>query len=374
MKNDKLLEYILSIALICILFFNLFVLNIFVNKYIFVIFLLIYILISKIFIKSVPVSNINKKKIILLVLSFSIIYVGILYIIGLFVEFYENPIAFNLKGIYSRIFPAIAIIVLTEIIRKLYVTRNHRDTTILITIALVLIDIVLNINLYKILNLEEVLALIGSVILASISTNLFGNYIVKRYGVIPNILYRVITTIYIYIFSILPDIYIFFQSAYKIIVPYIMYLIIDCTFERDKFTYTLKEKKINIVTLIITIIIAIGVVALVSCKFKYGIIVVGSSSMANTINKGDAVIFEKYEGQKLEEGQIIIFKKDNIITVHRIKDVQMLNSDMIFYTQGDNNQQRDDGYRTQEDIIGIVKLKVQYIGWPTIWVNELFEK
>ena len=153
-----------------------------------------------------------------------------------------------------------------------------------------------------------------------------------------------------------------------------MYLIIDCTFERDKFTYTLKEKKINIVTLIITIIIAIGVVALVSCKFKYGIIVVGSSSMANTINKGDAVIFEKYEGQKLEEGQIIIFKKDNIITVHRIKDVQMLNSDMIFYTQGDNNQQRDDGYRTQEDIIGIVKLKVQYIGWPTIWVNELFEK
>ena len=374
MKNDKLMEYILLIALICILFFNLFVLNIFANKYIFAIFLLIYILISKIFIKTVPVANINKNKIIFLVLSFSIIYVGILYIIGLFVGFYENPITFNLKGIYNRIFPTIIIIILSEIIRKLFVTRNHKDTTILITIALVLIDIVLNISLYKILNLEEILSLIGSIILASISTNLFGNYMVKRYGIIPNILYRVITTIYNYIFPVLPDIYIFFQSVYKIIVPYIMYLIIDYTFERDKFIYSIKEKEINIVTLIITIIVAIGVVSLVSCKFKYGIIVVGSSSMANSINKGDAVIFEKYEGQKLEEGQIIIFKKDNIITVHRIKDIQTLNSDMIFYTQGDNNQQKDNGYRTQEDIIGIVKFKVQYIGWPTIWINELFEK
>ena len=111
-----------------------------------------------------------------------------------------------------------------------------------------------------------------------------------------------------------------------------------------------------------------------SCKLKYGIIVVGSSSMASSINKGDAVIFEAYTEQKLEEGQIIIFRKDNTITVHRIKDIQTLNEDIIFYTQGDNNQQRDDGYRTQEDIIGIVRLRVQYIGWPTIWLNELFEE
>ena len=374
MKNDKLLEYILSIFLICTLFFNLFVLNIFNNKYIFVIFLLIYIFISIRLIKSPPISNPNKNKIIFLIVLFSIIYIGILYIIGLFVGFYKNPTTFSLKGLYSRILPTVVTIISSEMIRKLYVIRNHRETTILITIALVLIDVTLNISLYKILNLEEILSLIGSVILASISVNLFGNYIVKRYGVIPNILYRVITTTYIYIFAILPDIYVFFQSVYKIIFPYMMYLIIDYTFERNKFTYTLNQRKINIVTLIITIIIAIGIIALVSCKLKYGIIVVGSSSMASSINKGDAVIFEAYTEQKLEEGQIIIFRKDNTITVHRIKDIQTLNEDIIFYTQGDNNQQRDDGYRTQEDIIGIVRLRVQYIGWPTIWLNELFEE
>lgn len=372
MKKDKVIEYILVLILCGVLFFNLFVLNIFENQYILAIFLLIYFIICVKFIKSRKIQSLNKKNIIILMVIFAFIYILILYIIGIFVGFYKNPIRFNIKEFVNRILPLTTIIIFSELIRNAFVARNDRKSTIIITIALVLVDVSTYINLYSIFNLEEVLALIGYVGLSSISTNLLCNYIVKRYSYVPNILYRIITTIYIYIFGILPDIYLFFQTVIRIIYPYIIYLGIDFAFSIDNFKIAAKNKKTNILVLIITIFLLISMVLLISCKFKYGIMVVGSSSMTGSINKGDAIVFEQYNGQELEEGEIIIFDKEQIVTIHRIKNVQILNGETIYYTKGDYNQQQDEGYRTSKDIKGIVKFKIMYIGWPTIWVNELF--
>ena len=372
MKKDAIMEYVFVIVLCCILFFNLFVLNIFNNKYVFLIFLSIYLIICKKFVESRKISNKNKNKIIFLVIIFSSIYVGFLYLIGIYAGFYINPTGFSTKTLFNKLLPEALIIIIAELIRYIFVTRNRKKTTIFVTIALILIDITLSINLYKIFNLEEILSLIGFVIISSISINIFGNYMVKEYGYIPNMIYKLITTMYIYIFAILPDIYIFFQTLLKIIYPYILYLIIDFAFARDRFKLALQHKSTNIVGLIITIIISVCVVLLISCKFIYGIMVVGSSSMAPNVNKGDAIIFKQYDKQELEKGTVIIFKMNNITTIHRIVEKQVVNDEIVYYTQGDNNQQRDEEYRTNNDIIGVVKFKISYIGWPTLWVNEFF--
>ena len=96
--------------------------------------------------------------------------------------------------------------------------------------------------------------------------------------------------------------------------------------------------------------------------------------MTGSINKGDAIIFEKYTNQELKEGEVIIFYKENVVTIHRIQDIQVLNGEKIYYTKGDYNEQQDKGYRKDKDIIGQVKFRLIYTGWPTLWVNELFSK
>ena len=372
MKKDKLMEYIFSIILCIILFFDLFVLNVFNNKHIFAAFLLIYFLITRIFIKPRNKGNTNKKKIILTMAALSIIYVLILYVIGIFAGFYKNSIAFNIKEFFNRILPISLIIILSELIRDTFVTRKNKISTIITTIGLILVDILLNIHLYSTINLESILTLIGYVGLSSISSNLLCNYIVKRYGYIPNIIIRIITTMNMYILPIIPDIYIFFQSVFKIMYPFIIYLTIDYVFTTENFKLAVKNQKTSVTSLVICIVIVFAIVALISCKFRYGIMVVGSSSMTGSINKGDAILFEQYKTQKLEEGQVIVFYKDGIQTIHRIQDIQILNGETIYYTKGDNNQQKDDGYRTEDEILGIVKFKLNYIGWPTIWVNQFF--
>ena len=123
-----------------------------------------------------------------------------------------------------------------------------------------------------------------------------------------------------------------------------------------------------------TLIIALAaaLVMLISCEFRYGIIVVGSESMTGTINKGDAVVFEKYTNQEIKNGQVIIFNYNNIQTIHRVVEVQRINGEYRYYTQGDANKRKDEDYRTKEDIYALVDLKVKYIGYPTLWVRELF--
>ena len=210
MKNDKLIEYIFSISLCIILFFNLFVLNIFNNKYVFSIFLLIYLVIALRLIKPKKVDSINKKKVILFMTIFAILHIIFLYIVGIFVGFYKNPVGFNLKGIYKWIMPLSAIIVITELIRNLFITRENKRATYIATIGLILIEVSTYIDLYTTFKLDTILALVGYVILHSISVNLLCNYIVRRHGYIPNIIYRIITSIYIYILPILLDIYLLF--------------------------------------------------------------------------------------------------------------------------------------------------------------------
>ena len=42
----------------------------------------------------------------------------------------------------------------------------------------------------------------------------------------------------------------------------------------------------------------------------------------------------------------------------------------IYYTKGDANNNVD-GIVIEEDMtIGVVKVKIPYIGWPTVWFNK----
>lgn len=372
MKKNQLIEFTLVSIIFLVTFFSFFLPDAQLQKYVLTVFFLIYTIVVIKFVEFNKVDNLNKKKFILLILVLSVIHVLLLYFIGIWTGFYKNINHFSLTRFYSTILPYIVIIVCSEIIRQIFIIKQTKKNIIIITITLILAEIATYLTQYGISSLNETLILIGYISLPAISSNVLCNYIVKRYGLIPTIIYRIVTIIYIYIFNILPDIYMFFQSIYRILYPYFIYIILDRYFENNKFEKIAKNKKANLTFFIICVILAIGFVMLISCQFKYGILVVGSSSMAGTIDKGDAVVFEQYNNQPLEKGQIIVFVKDNIKTIHCIENIQIKNNETIYYTKGTNNLQQDEGYRTNSDIIGIVKFKIIALGWPTIWFNDLF--
>ena len=372
MKKDKVITWTALIFLVLVLFFNVFVLNVFKNRYALTAFVTIYFIVVY---KLLGIKqNRGNNSVSVLVIILSIILIMVLYIIGIYTGFYKNVLKFGTTVFFTRIIPYTAIIVFSELIRSVFIRRENEKTTFLTTLSLILVDLLLELPLYNSLKLESILALLGEVLLVSISINLMCNYTNKSYGIVPGMCYRFIATLYVFVFPYLPDIYPFFESIIKIAYPYITYLIIDFAFAENNFVLARNKDKTNIVTMVVTILFAVIVVMLVSCKFKYGVIVIASGSMTGSIDKGDVVLFEQYNEQRIREGDVIIFTSDNKRVVHRVTSINQINGQNVYYTKGDVNQHEDDGYRTKEDIVAVVKFRIKDIGWPTIYVNEMFDE
>lgn len=372
MKRNQLKTYFLQVLLIIILILALFKPNI-VSNMVMAIILFIYMIVVVLMLKKRKILSIYYKQVTVLMVGLAIIYLGLFYLLGVYFGFYKSPVPFGIWGIMHYILPFSVIVISSEIIRYVFLSQKSRMSGILTFVAMVLIDIVLYTKVYDMGKLDDILAAVGFVAFASVSCNLLYNYITNRYGYMPVMMYRLITVLYAYIIPILPDVYIFFRSIGRMIYPYLIYLVIEYTYSKTKVASEYRFRNQRLINTTILVIV-IGLLAmLISCKFKYGILVIGSESMTGAINKGDSIIYESYNNQALSENDIIVFENNNMQVVHRIVDIKNVNDKNRYYTKGDFNQSKDIGYINDEDIIGIVRYKIPYIGYPTLWLKEMID-
>lgn len=381
MKWDKFKVYALELLLIIIFFFALFASNIFTRQFLSV-FLIIYTIFVAYIIKKRKIQSVFKKQVTFLLLVFSLVYLIIFYALGLYFDFVKAKVYLSSWSFFEYILPLTVIIICSEIIRnvflsqKLYLTCKKKRinlSSIFTYIVMVLIDLLIYTEVYDLTNLDDFLTAIGFVLFASLSCNLLYNYLSSRYGCRGIIIYRLVTILYVYIIPVVPDVYVFLSSFFRMVYPYIIYMVFEKLYSRNDFAVAYVDKKLNILWTTILLVVMSLFIMLISCKFRYGILVIGSYSMTGTINKGDAIIFEKYNNEKIEEGQIILFDYNGIQTIHRVVEIKRSDGEIRYFTKGDNNSELDEGYITNEKIIGLIRLKVKYIGYPTIWVREIFK-
>lgn len=381
MKKNTVKLYVLELLLMIILFIALLVSNK-INYMILALILFVYSIVVGLNFKREKILSTYKKQVDFLMVGFALIYLGIFYLLGLFIyNFSASPILLGFKSLYRYIIPLMVIIFSTEVIRFSLLSQDAKvrffkfnvDLAKPITfINMVLVDLVIYSGVYDITNFNEFLTVVGFIFFASVSCNLFYNYVSTRYGKLGIIVYRLITVLYVYFIPVIPNMYIYFRSFLRMIYPYLLYLILEHTYSKTDFVVSYNDKKKNILSITGLIIIMALITMLISCQFKYGILVIGSDSMTGAINKGDAVIFESYDNQTIKKDQVIIFDKGSIRLVHRVIDIKNVNGQLRYYTKGDANKEIDAGYVTYKDIIGISKFRIVYIGYPTIWVKELF--
>lgn len=364
-------KYILELALLIILFFALFVPNIF-TRMVVAVFLLAYTIFATKILKNTETLSEKNKRLMFQMFIFGAIYVVAYYIMGIYFGYYINPVQFSIKTIITFILPLTVIIISSEILRNVFVHEKDKISNILVIIDMVLIEVAIYWQVYDLSNLNDFLVVLGLIIFASIACNLLYNYICSRFGYKPIIIYRLITVLYLYIIPVVPDVYTFFRAVLRMVYPYIIYLFLEYMYGKNKIIDTYKSRTIRNVNVVIIIIIAILTTMLISCKFHVGILAIGSGSMARTINKGDAVVFVKYTDQEISKGDVIVFKKNNITIVHRVTNVITNNGEKQYYTKGDNNESEDMGYTVDSDIVGISKFKIKYIGYPSLWLSDIF--
>lgn len=312
----------------------------------------------------------------ILIISYLIIYV----LLGLFLGYVKSIYSHSFLGIVKNIWNFIIPIIFIELIRNILVRNSSNSKIVFLIIALLftLIDI----NLFNIISLTskaEIFKNIFSIILPAIAKNLSLTYISKTSGYTTNLIYLLPQKLTNIILPIFPDLDWYFISLLGILLPVFAFILIkylDDKIESLKPKSRLKkEKPIRTIILIIPLIIFCLFVA---GFFKYKPTAIMSNSMHPIYDRGDVVIIEKVNEKSvknLKKYDIIEYKLDNIIVAHRIIYVEKHNDGTRLYiTKGDNNSVADKEKVTRAQINGIVKFKIPKVGYPSVWLNDFFNK
>ena len=318
------------------------------------------------------VDVVNKKSINIIMLVFGVLYISLFYMIGLYTHFYNNLYSLSINSIIHYIIPITIIVICVEFIRNKLLNNDGIVNMFLILMITTIPDFIIYSQMYNSIDLDKFLVLIGYILFASISNSLLFNYISSRYGPKPIVIYRLITILYAYILPIIPNVYMFFRTFVRIFYPILIYYYIDKYYDTDKKVIKIKDRRYEVISMSFCTILMLGLIALVSCKFDYGALVIGSASMAGSIDKGDVIIYKTGNNVKLND--VIVFKKNNLRIVHRIVKIDDNGLDKRFYTKGDANDIKDKDFITNKDVVGKVVFNIKQIGKPTLWLRDIFNK
>lgn len=303
----------------------------------------------------------------------SIIYIIIYFLLGLFFGFEYSPYSKNIIAIFNNFLNLVLVIALQEYIRCSLVSFNNRKWT---KFVVTLIFIFININfstLFLSFNSYEILFkyLFGE-FLPLIASQILFTYLASGCGFKALLAYRLPFQIIILISPIFPKLDWFILGVYNLIYYFVVFYVIN----NEYFTEYKRNERSKSVFYFPILILMVILICFVIGAFKYKPIAIMSNSMKPEFQRGDVVIISDIEQKmvgNLKIGDIIVYRLDNSRVIHRIAEIKEYNGELFFRTKGDNNSTVDKDYVSEEQVVGVVKMVIPKLGYPTVWLSDLFE-
>ncbi len=315
----------------------------------------------------------NDVRIIRNILIYVITYYLAIYLSGLFVGFARTIYNYTLSNLYINIIPSILTIVSVEIIRGELIYKTNKDKLIvwLSCIAFTIFEISVSFNAYNFSIRDNVYEFFGLLLVPSIAKNILMSIIHERTDKYPAIVYRLSMETVEFLLLIEPNFGPYIKSVLLILLPILIGIML-INMDKKVQAAPVKEKKSK-QTHFILIAILLFLVLINSGLLKYQSLVIGSNSMKDYMEKGDVVLIEQTNDlQKYKKGDIMAFRYDNKIIVHRIVLKVNIDGKTYFKTKGDANEKEDAVYISRDMIKGKVLGRVKFIGLPSVWLSELF--
>lgn len=305
-----------------------------------------------------------------------ITYLSIYFTLGVFFGYQHNVYSMTTKGIISNTLLFLPVILFQEYTRQVLIeySSNNKKTLILITILFILVTINYPSLLANFKTSESAFKYICSDIIPTIARGVLFTYLTYISGYASSSVYRILTTAITLYLPILPNLDWFFTGLSGILVPAILFVIVNYSHLMLIRKQTRKEEKSNKPsTYIPAFVFIFAVVAFVIGMFKYMPLAVVSNSMFPLFERGDVAIIEqinKSELNKIKVGTIIKYQASGYYVIHRVTKIEESDDGLLFTTKGDNNNAEDSEKVKESQVKGIYKFKVKYIGYPSVWLSE----
>ena len=374
MKKGELRLLIFELLIIIFLTLNSFIWSILNYKNILILLVTMF-LITKFYFGFEKHNSAHNKNVIInlliIILSCFILY----YLSGLFIGFTLGEKLVSLYGFINFLFPVAISVILKEIIRFNLLKKGEKSKLLLVLtfILFVLLDVTFSLKDGFIGSKYSIFLFFALTLLPSISRNVTATFIAKKVSYVPNILWLLVVNLYSGIIPIIPRTGNYVGSLIKFMFPIVILYFIFVYLRNNQMDKPLSyDSKHKLVGLGFSALLTIFVVYFSSGFFKYYTVAIATGSMMPNIDIGDVVVIDqRYDVTKIKIGDILAHKYDDKIIVHRVVKIVESNDELYFYTKGDANNSLDNYTINKDMILGVVKVKVPYIGLPTVWLNDL---
>ena len=361
--------------IIIILLLNSFILNILGNYFYRCIFLLCLLLLFKFLFGFEKEGYRYTKDICFNFLFIFLISFIIYYIFGIFIGLARTQNYFTFYGVRTFIIPFIIMIVLREYLRSQLLIKAGKSKVLVVFACLLFIAFELSPRLFdsNLGSKYNIFMFMAMILLPIVSSNVVCTYIARKNGYKLNVLWLLIVGFYPVILPFVPNDGPYIHSLIQLLFPFVLMYNVYSFYQKRKrdipVSYAKKSSYVGVPALAIFVFI---LAYFVSGFFRYHAVAIASGSMMDRIRVGDVVIVDQYyKPEDLKVGQVIAYKYEKIVVVHRLVKIVNNENGNVYYTKGDANENID-GYAIYEDMIkGVVNYKIPYIGLPTVWFNKI---
>ncbi|MEG1457306.1 MAG: signal peptidase I [Bacilli bacterium] len=316
---------------------------------------------------------------IIIILSYTIIY----YLSGLYFGFIKTAYSRSLFSIFKNIYAFILIIILQEFVRYKILRYGNKNILLFIFVSIMFTTFEFNILtiMSSLTSGALIFEFIASKAIPSLCFNLFYSYLCCINNYKASIIFRVPVLLLSILIGIYPNLNWYIYGCIQIIFVACSYYTINHYISNNSSDiklnkkYIIKKNRIKdyIAWCVFIIVIVTGII-FISGRMNYVPLAIMSNSMKPTFERGDTVIYKKVKDLSLlKKGDILVFGNDNKIICHRIKSISKNGKILSIVTKGDNLSSEDAFITTNEDIIGVSKYVIPYIGYPSVTLYELLK-
>lgn len=304
-----------------------------------------------------------------------IIYYIIYFLAGIIVGFKANPYSRAVLSLFENIIFIVGLALIQEYVRaKLVNNQKKISIYIIITIIFMIVNIDMNTFISSFSSGEQLFKYLCGTILPQIVISGLCTYLATTGGFQLIYAYIIPTKMVEVIVPVFPDLDWFILAVFNLVLAII--LIFYNNYEHIVKTNRMTRRELrreSPTKLLPTVIVLIIGVIFVAGILPIKPVAVMSNSMVPVFARGSVVITKKVEKkyETIKEGDIIEFSTTNGTVIHRVVKIEKnSNGEFLFTTKGDMNLTNDSTQVKQEDVLGIAKFSIPYIGYLSVWFSE----
>jgi signal peptidase I len=307
--------------------------------------------------------------------NFAIIFIAASVVGGFLNGFGKSPYSNTLKGMALNIFLVGSAVIGREIVRSYLVNSLCKKENCIMFILISLFFATVSISLSSFLKfngIQDMVKFSAQSFAPEFSKSVLATYLAFLGGAVPSIIYIGTIEAANWLSPILPNLRWITSAFIGVLCPIFSFLALQSMYIKESRHKVIEdEKEDSVFAWIVTMVTSIGIIWFCVGVFPIYPSVIATGSMEPMIKPGDVILVKKdIDRMKLNIGDVIQFKSDNVLISHRIIEKLEVGGEKAYKTKGDNNSIADREFVKPEQVRGTIVKIVPKIGWPTLLLKS----